>query len=143
MTTMKKNITRWMIAAAALAVVAGTAAAETYKAEIPLAFHVGSKVMQPGDYRIYSRRTGGAATFTLYNVDMKTVAGLAAGRNGPVSKSWQPGVPVLVFECVESDCMLRELWDGRDGHAFLFPRPRGRSAEGRISVIPLTAVKAD
>jgi hypothetical protein len=143
MTTMKSMMTRWMIAAAALAAVAGSAAAQTYKAEIPLSFHVGSKIMRPGEYRIYTHGNGGGAVFTIYNVDTGTADGLSAARNGRVSKTWQAGVPVLVFECVEGDCMLRELWNGSDGQAFLFPRPRGRSGEARIAVIPLTAVKAD
>ena len=44
---MKSMMTRWMIAAAAMTAVAGSAAAQTYKAEIPLSFQVGSKMMRP------------------------------------------------------------------------------------------------
>jgi hypothetical protein len=143
MTTMKKNITRWIIAAAAVAAVAGTAAAESWKAEIPLAFRAGGKLMQPGEYKVYSHGRSGAAVFTIYNLETKASEGLAAARNGRVNKAWQPGVPVLVFECAGGACMLREIWNGIDDFAFLFPRPRGRSAEGRIAVVPLTVVKGD
>jgi hypothetical protein len=136
-------MTRWVIAAAALAAVAGSAAAQTYKAEIPLSFHVGSKIMQPGEYRIYMHGTGEAAAFTIYNVETKVSDGLTAMRSGHVEKAWQQGAPVLVFECVGSDCLLHELWTGTTSSAFLFPRPRGRSGEARIAVVALTAAKAD
>jgi len=139
---MKSMMTRWMIAAAAMAAVAGSAAAQTYKAEIPLSFQVGSKIMQPGEYRIYMHGNSDSAAFTLYNVDTKTVEGLVALRSGQVDKAWQQGVPVLVFECTGSDCLLRQIWNG-DSRAFQFPRPRGRSGEARIAVVALTAVKAD
>jgi hypothetical protein len=144
MTTMKSTMTRWMIAAAALAAVAGSAAAQTtYKAEIPLAFHLGDKLMQPGEYQIVMHPNMASASFTLYNVDRNTADGLVAIRSGHVDKAWQQGIPVLVFECAERDCRLRQLWNGSDGGSYLFPRPRGRSGEFRIAVIPLTPVKAD
>jgi hypothetical protein len=145
MTTMKSTMTRWMIAAAAVAAVAGSAAAQTqtYKAEIPLAFRTGGKVMQPGEYQIVLHANMASASFTLYNVDAKTVDGLVAIRSGRLNKAWQPGVPVLVFECMGGGCMLRQLWNGSDGGAYEFQRPRGLSGEGRIALIPLTVVKSD
>jgi hypothetical protein len=143
MTTMKSTMTRWMIAAAAVAAVAGSAAAQTYKAEIPLAFHIGGKVMQPGEYQVVLHANMASASFTLYNVDTKTADGLVAIRSAHMDKAWQPGVPILVFECAERDCRLRELWNGSDGGAYQFPRPRGLSGEGRIALIPLTVTKTD
>jgi len=140
---MKRTMTRWMIAAAALAAVAGSASAQSYKAEIPLTFHAGDKVMQPGQYRIYMHGDSNAASFTLYNVDTKAIGGLVAVRSGQVSKTWQAGVPVLVFECLESDCTLRQIWNGDQGSAFEFPRLRGRSGEARLAVIRMSALKAD
>jgi hypothetical protein len=143
MTTMKSMMTRWMIAAAAVAAVAGSAAAQTYIAEIPLVFHSGAKAMQPGKYQIVAHPNMASAAFTIYNVDTKTAVGLVAVRSNRVEKAWQQGIPALVFECAEKDCRLRELWNGSDGGAYLFAQPRGRSVEGRIAVIPLTVVKAD
>jgi hypothetical protein len=132
-----------MIAAAALAAVAGSAAAQTYKAEIPFAVRVGNKVMQPGAYIISTHKNDASAAFTLYNADTKMYQGLVATRNGHVSKAWQAGVPVLVFECVSGECGLRELWDGTGGSAFQFPRSRRSVGEARIAMVALTPVKAD
>ena len=140
---MKSMATRWMIAAAALAAIAGTAAAQPYTAEIPLSFRVGGKIMQPGAYRIHMRGNADSAALTIYNLDTKTGEGLVAMRSGHEDKAWREGAPVLVFECAGGDCLLREMWTGNEGRAFVFPRPRGRSGEARIEVIKLTAGKAD
>ena len=53
---MKSSTIRTMIAAAALAVAAGTASAQTYKAEIPVSFRAADKLMLPGSYEVKVNR---------------------------------------------------------------------------------------
>src|SRR6185503_8946918 len=51
--TMKRTTTYVATAAAALIITAGTASAQSLmKAEVPFAFNVGNKVVEPGTYRI-------------------------------------------------------------------------------------------
>src|SRR5580700_2722631 len=57
--TMKNFTMQLTIAAAALVAVAGSASAQTYKAEIPMAFHAGSNAMAAGSYEVVVRNTSG------------------------------------------------------------------------------------
>ena len=52
-------------------------------------------------------------------------------------------VPVMVFECTGNACKLREMWNGADSSAYVFPGPRPAWADTRGAVITLTAVRAD
>lgn len=141
---MKKTITRWMVATAALAVMVGSAAAQSYKAEIPLSFRVGDKVMTPGTYQFQAGGLTGNMMLSVYNVDTKQSALLMAGANGSVSKEWKKiNKPVLAFECAENICALRHMWTGDDRFAYTFPGPRVRSDELRTAVVALTPLKAD
>jgi hypothetical protein len=142
---MTHSIRRWMMAAAALAMVAGSASAQTYLAEIPLRFHVRNQLMQPGRYEIVTNTVMGGETVRIFNVDTKTPALLMAGKTGGVPAAWRAGGdPVLVFECVENSCALRRMWNGQDQFSYEFPRPaRAPSGEVRLAVVTMTPVKAD
>lgn len=140
---MKKTMTRWMIAAAAVAAVAGTAAAQTYKAEIPLSFQVGTKAMMPGSYQV-TIATGSNPLVRVYNADTHASAILVGGPNSDVAKQWRnEGKPVLIFECAGRTCALRKLWDGQNPFAYQFTRPRGLSGELRTEVVRMGPMKAD
>lgn len=141
---MKNAITHWMIAAAALAIAAGSASAQTFKAEIPFSFRAAEKTMQPGSYRISVSKRGDMASFVLFNADTRTSAILAAGAISSVQKEWRAGAqPVFAFECAASTCRLRQMWDGSGGFAYLFPRGHASAGEVRVAVIALSPMKAD
>ncbi len=142
---MKTLTMRWMIAAAALAVTAGGASAQTFKAEIPLSFRVGKMLMLPGSYRI-SVETGSASEIVyVHNLDTQSTVVLLAGVKSDAPKAWrQEGKPMIGFECVGDLCALRRLWNGQDTFAYGF---RGRALppgeDRRAAVVRLTPVKAD
>jgi len=140
---MKNTITRWMIAAAALAAVAGSAAAQTYKAEIPLSFRVRDKLMRPGSYRIDLGKMSASGSFYLYNEDTKASVSAVALRSGGVSKAWREGAaPVLAFRCEANVCALDRMWNGSDTFAYRFSGAR-MGDDVRIAVVALTPVKGD
>ena len=66
---MKRLTTNLMIAAAAIAAVAGSASAQTLKADIPFTFHAGGTVLPAGTYQIKVNSPNGAPIFVLRNAD--------------------------------------------------------------------------
>ena len=86
-----KNFTKHMTTAAAvLMVTAGIASAQgVMKAEVPFAFHVGSKVMEPGTIRVRmlnATRTSEAMIVSNYDAKRAYTVLPQSFRNAP--KSW-------------------------------------------------------
>ena len=142
---MKRTIRRWMIAAAGLAAIAGSAAAQgqMYKAGIPMAFRVSEKLMQPGMYQIIVHRTGPTALFLVLNEETRESVALAGAPSGAVVKAWRTGAPVLAFECAAGGCALKEMWDGDSAFAYAFPAQRRLAGEVRLAVVALRPAKGD
>ena len=70
---MNTNTMKMMIAAAALVVAAGSASAQTFKAEVPVAFQVGNKTMAPGSYDVRLSVSGAGATVVVVVVGATVV----------------------------------------------------------------------
>jgi len=117
-----KNLTmRWMIVAAALAAAAGSAAAQTYTAEIPMSFRAGEKTMSAGSYEFRVSYTTGQARVQLRNTATSDSVLLLpmAGHDAPVG--WRKiGNPMVSFACGRT-CALKELWTARDVTTIKFP----------------------
>ncbi|HTS25913.1 MAG TPA: hypothetical protein VMH81_08555 [Bryobacteraceae bacterium] len=109
---MTTSMTRLMIAAAALVVAAGSASAQVFKAEIPMAFTANGAVMQPGSYSIQT--LGGAApAYSLRNLETRNTILAVAASKSDTPKAWtEAGDPKLTFVCWEDGCALTGLWDG-------------------------------
>ena len=143
---MKSSTIRLMIAAAALAVAAGTASAQTYKAEIPMAFRAAGKLMPPGSYEI--RTSQDAATQVLYirNAQANSAVVLLAQVKTDAPKAWrQAGDPKLAFACAGDACALSRMWNGSDPFAYDFPSARksfGNLASVRLETVTLSMIKA-
>lgn len=70
MTSFTTRMTRLMIAAATLVVAAGSASAQSLKAEIPFAFRAGGVVMPAGTYQVKTdNHLGGHPYFEIRSVD--------------------------------------------------------------------------
>ena len=132
-------------AAAALFVTVGIASAQdVLKAEVPFAFHVGSKVMEPGTIRV--RALGGATgNFAIL------VNNYAANRSyiimpkevGDAPKSWMAsGVPKLGFDCRTGACVLARFWTGH-GNAYGFYGPKTKGGETMLTEIVMKPDKAE
>ena len=140
---MKRSTKNMTLVVAALTIAAGTVSAQTMKAEIPFAFRVGTKLMQPGEYLVRPlAMSSGTPMFTLANFDArKTIIAVPSTRVTP-SKEWtNAGLAKLSFVCVEDSCSLTRLWSG-DGPAYTFRAPRGKDGE-HIAEIILTPTRAD
>lgn len=143
---MKSSMARLMIAATALVVAAGTVSAQTYKAEIPMAFRAAGKLMTPGSYEI--RLSQNSATEVVYvrNTEANSAVVLLAQVKTDAPKAWrQAGDPKLAFACTGSECSLRRMWNGSDTFAYDFPSPRksaGNLAAVRLETVTLSMIKA-
>lgn len=133
-----KSLTNSLMAAAAMLIAAGSAHAQTLKAEIPFSFKAGVSTMSPGTYRVVINPNGATTPMIrLYNQsDQKSVLLMVSGRDA--AKEWvASGVPKMSFECIESRCSLAQVWrGGRDAlHVDAFRRyPR---TVGAIQTITL------
>jgi hypothetical protein len=132
-----------LLAVGALVFAAGTVSAQTMKAEIPFAFRVGNKVMQPGEYRLYLVPFGSAVAWELANFDARqSVLAMASNRATP-SKEWLAArTAKLSFTCGEGPCTLNRIWSG-EGDAYQFRTPRGKDGEPHIAEIPMRPDRAD
>ena len=142
---MTNLTTKWMLAAAAIALAAGSAAAETYKAEIPFAFRAAGAAMQPGTYVVSIGQSNQRPIPVLRSLDSGSAVLLpnyvfedATGRVSP------KGGSKLVFQCGGGSCVLHELSKpgGTETYQFLGPKP-ARGDDSHIAEITLTSVKAN
>ena len=137
---MKRTTTYMATAAAALIMTAGTASAQSpMKAEIPFAFSVGNKVVEPGTYRIgFVSRMTSNVILRVDNVDTKsTHMMLPQASSGPSAKWLAGGAPRLAFDCSSGACVLKQVWFG-DGPAYQLSSPKTRGGEMRLTEIVMT-----
>jgi len=141
MTNLTKNMT---LAIAALAMAAGTASAQSMKAEIPFAFRIGKKVMQPGEYRVHRQSGSQAPMFTLASLDSHQSAIVVASYRGAPSKEWaDAGQAKLSFLCGDGPCTLTRVWAGA-GDAYTFhSAPAKDGGDARVAEITLRPDRAN
>ncbi|SPE35415.1 conserved exported hypothetical protein [Candidatus Sulfopaludibacter sp. SbA3] len=140
---MNTSTMRLIMAAAALVVAAGSASAQTLKAEIPMSFHAAGKVLPAGSYEIRQLQTAGGAYVVVRSLATYNSVVLPQGVKGDAPKAWRAdGSPRLAFECLGSTCSLQRMWNGRDEYAYKFPTPKahGDIAARETKVITLAMV---
>jgi hypothetical protein len=135
MTTMTTLRTRLMMAAAVLAVAAGSASAQSYKAEIPVAFRAGETQMAAGSYQITVMGQGSHYVKVLNSESGKSALLIPiSGQDTP--KVWRDaGKPVLAFECVAEHCKLSKMWNGTDSFSYRFYGPNLPNGEARSALV--------
>jgi hypothetical protein len=139
MTSFTKSL---MLAAAACAIAAGNAAAQTYHAEIPFTFRAGTTVMAPGSYEIVVASNLGSKHIRVRDLDTrKTIMVQWASITGD-QKHFDG--PKLSFECVNTRCALATMWVGGYEGAYKFHTPALEKNEtARIETVGLAPAKAD
>lgn len=143
---MKTLTMRSMIAVAALAVAAVSASAQTYKADIPIAFRAANKVMAPGSYILrVVKNSDGHPIFSMRNVATHRAVFLATYLGSDAPKAWQKaGDPVLSFDCLGESCALRRLWTGANAFVYQFPGRKVPAADKeRMASITVMLTKGD
>lgn len=142
---MKSLTMQTMFAAAVLTVAAGSALAQTYNAEIPVAFRAGDTMMQPGTYRIdvVAGRTGAPVVYIRSRETSKSVILMPAfGSDAP--KVWREnGKPMLSFACYGETCSLERLWDGTNIATYKFATPHKSLEVARADTVTVALSKAD
>ena len=143
---MTNFTTRMMIAAATLVVAAGSASAQSLKAEIPFAFRAGGVVMPAGTYRVKTdNHLGGHPYFEIRSVaGGRSVLLVGTAPHDP-NKAWAAaGEPVLSFECGVGRCALAEVWNGPEKSAYAVPRPKlGRDEATHTALVVMRNDKGD
>jgi hypothetical protein len=144
--TVKKLTTRFMIATAALVVVAGAASAQTMTASIPFEFRAGNRVMEAGTYRVEDLATRiGSPIFRLLNMHSGGSVTLLPQAPVDPQKAWTASrEPKLAFACTSGSCALAEIWEGSGNHAYKFSRPNlGKDETAVLRVIPMQPGKGE
>jgi hypothetical protein len=137
---MNTNTMKMMIAAAALVVAAGSASAQTFKAEVPVTFRVGNKAMAPGIYDVRLTK-GTAGQILVVHNQSDNSAVVLVGAVGDSTKASRDAT--VTFECTDGSCSLRKLSDG-SGATCLFPAQRtpGTITAHRTDFVTLSMIKA-
>jgi hypothetical protein len=139
MTNFAKTLT---LAAAALLLATGAASAQSLRADIPFAFHLGNTVLPAGTYDIADISHGAQPVLTLRNEHGPSALALPTSPQDP-AKEWQAdGRPRLAFECGET-CTLVRVWEGGGHPAYELHRPKRSDMGIRIAVIVMRTDKAD
>jgi hypothetical protein len=143
--TMKRLTNCIATAVAALIVTAGVASAQNVlKAEVPFAFHVGSKVVEPGTIHVgmLSGINGGRAIL-VNNYAARRSYIVLPKLVGDAPKSWvASGEPKLGFDCSMGVCVLAQFWTGQ-GYAYSFHGPKTKAGETMLTEIVMKPDKAD
>ena len=144
MTRLTKSMSQTMTTAAAvLLVTAGVASAQsTMKAEVPFAFTVGNKVMEPGTIRV--RLVSENSMALIVNNQATHESYMALPKSvGNAPKNWaESGLPKLGFDCSEGTCILARVWRGT-GYTYELHGPKTRHGEVHLTEIALKADKGD
>jgi hypothetical protein len=144
--TMTNFTTRMMIAAATLVVAAGSASAQTLKAEIPFTFRANGIVMPAGTYQVKATtQSSGLPFYEIRNVNGGRSVLLAGTTPHDPNKAWAAaGNAVLSFECGVGRCALAEVWNGPQRSAYLVPRPKlGRDEPVHTAVVVMRQDKGE
>jgi hypothetical protein len=142
---MKSLRTNFIMAVAAMAVAAGSASAETLKADIPFTFRAGNTLLTPGAYKLKMSVSINRHFILMQNEDTGASVMLATFVQGDASKNLKAKrVPALAFVCDNARCALTELWTGGEASSYYFRTPHlGHDGDLRTAEIALTQVKAD
>jgi hypothetical protein len=143
---MKTFTMNTIIAVAALAVAAGNASAQTYKADIPMAFRAFDAVMAPGSYE-FSLVSGasGRAILVIRNVNSHDAVTVAPFPGTDAPKAWRAAAhPLIGFACYGRACAIQQLWDGTSQSTLAIPVRKLPAAEAeRASLVTLSLARTD
>ena len=143
---MKSMTMRSMIAVAALAAAAASASAQTYKADIPMAFSANGKVLAAGTYQFeVVNHNNAQPVLSVRNIATGHSALLPSHSRADVPKAWlKQANPILSFDCLAGDCTLRRMWDGSGRGAYQFPGPKVSGADvERVASITVALTRGD
>jgi hypothetical protein len=126
-------------AAAVLMITAGAASAQNLmKAEVPFAFHIAGKVMEPGTVRVGVLVRSGAGAIVVRNDAAKRSYIVLPKSIGDAPKDWiAGGSPKLGFDCSTGACYLAKVWSG-SGAAYTMYGPKTKSGEVQLTEIVMT-----
>ena len=135
---MKRLTNSMATAAAVLMVTAGVASAQQslLKAEVPFAFSVGNKVMEPGTIwlGLVDSRTGSGPITVNNSATQRTYVVLPKSESDAPRRWIERGQAKLTFDCTSGACILIRAWTGT-GRVYKFYGPKTRSGEVQLTEI--------
>jgi hypothetical protein len=141
-----KIMTNRSLAVAAVLAAAASASAQTYRAQIPMSFHVGEKLLAAGNYEFRMQTTvSGGSEIVVRNPTSRTGAILFAYRGDAAPLSWQTaGNALLAFDCAGTNCALTTLYPGNDAATLSVPVRKLPAAEReKMAALTVPLTKAD
>jgi hypothetical protein len=142
---MKSLMTHAMITVAALAAAAGSASAQTYKAEIPMAFRAGNTLLAPGSYDFVVQRSSGQDIVAIHSRSYKQSIMVVPTAGSDAPKAWRDaGTARISFECLGDNCTLRQLWNAQGPSTYQFPARKLSPVEHeRVTVVSFGLTRTD
>ena len=142
---MKQLTLKSMLAAAVVVLAAGSASAQTLKADIPFTFHAAGVTMPAGTYELRTSSSRTSPYVIIRNTDShNSVLAMYALANAP--NDWRiRDEAMLRFQCNGGYCALSEAWTGAASSVLRFNAPKlGHDGDTRIAEIRMTmSTKAD
>ena len=135
------RITNYLTTAAAVLIAtAGIASAQgPLTAEVPFAFHIAGKVMEPGTVRVSMLIRSGAGAILVRNDAAKRSYIVLPKSTGDAPKNWvASGSPKLGFDCSTGACFLAKVWAGNGSAAYSMYSPKTKSGEVQLTEIVMT-----
>lgn len=135
---MKRTAWTLTFAAAAIAMAATTASAQSLKAEIPFPFSAGGAKMQAGAYSV--KMNTSPQMVEIYGVDThRSALAIPQWSERPVgARSVQA---ILSFACTEGRCVLASI---RDSAANVYSFPAGKkTSETHMATVILKSDRAE
>jgi hypothetical protein len=141
---MKNSTMRWMFAAAALVVAAGSASAQTYKAEIPMAFRMGAATLEKGSYQFHINDRQSNLIKVTNLATNRSVLVVPQGAADAPKHLRRASTPTIGFECVGTTCAMTRL-SGTEGElSYRIPVRKLPVSEARrtdVVTVALTKVR--
>jgi len=135
---MKRTAWTLTFAAAAIAMAATTASAQTLKAEVPFPFNVSGARMQAGSYSV--KWNSNPQMIEIYGVDTHRGA-LAMPQSADRPVGARNVDAVLTFACTEGHCVLASV---RDNAANVYNFPAGKkTSETHIATVILKSDRTE
>jgi hypothetical protein len=140
---MKRLTIQSMFAAALVVLAAGSASAQTLKADIPFPFAVGSSMMTAGTYHVRVDPSG-LGRFVIFQNAATKKSAIVTVSAATAPNDWRTrGDAVVQFQAADGRYVLRQMWPGVDNRAYDFQAPKSTHGDARTAEIRMSVIKAD
>lgn len=139
---MNRSINGLVFSAAAIVLFGATASLQAQneeRANVPMAFHIGSTEYVDGPYELkVPVNPASAMTIVAENTGRATFA--LTGATMEHNDKTRARGPVLILKCASKGCYVTEIWTEEQGFAINHPRSLDEQVASAAHVVALTRV---